>query len=96
VGVAHPVKADVGCRNTVYHAKAQSGADYFSRFSEAGVREYRVELLDEDRSRTTLLLDAYRKILCNETNATGELFEGLNVVRQLGVTNGTLTVLRDA
>jgi putative protease len=26
VGLDHPLKADVGCRNTVFHARAQSGA----------------------------------------------------------------------
>src|SRR6185436_7269725 len=31
VGMEHPLKADVGCRNTVFNALAQTGAEYVSR-----------------------------------------------------------------
>ena len=48
VGLEHPVKADVGCRNTMFHARAQSGAKYLSSFLAAGARVFRIELLDED------------------------------------------------
>jgi putative protease len=90
VGVEHPVKADVGCRNTVYHAKAQSGAEFVRQFLEAGARTFRVELLDENAGQTRRILEAYRQLL--DSGDTG-MWKQLNVVRQLGVTNGTLTVL---
>ena len=89
VGVDHPIKADVGCRNTVFHAKAQSGGEYLRQFIEAGARTFRIELLDEDAARTQQVIEAYRQLLAG--NADG--LDTLNVVRQLGVTSGTLTVL---
>ena len=47
VGAEHPVKADVGCRNTVFNALAQTGAEYVSRMLALGVRHFRVEFLNE-------------------------------------------------
>ena len=93
VGVEHPVKADVGCRNTVYHAKAQSGADYLRSFSEAGARVFRVELLEEDAEKTHTILQSYRELIDGTAGNPSGVFRHLNVVKQLGVTSGTLTVL---
>jgi putative protease len=93
VGVEHPVKADVGCRNTVYHAKAQSGADYLKSFLEAGARVFRVELLEEDAAKTRAIVQGYRDLLDGTAADSSALFRRLNVVKQLGVTSGTLTVL---
>ncbi len=89
VGIQHPVKADVGCRNTVFHAKAQTGAEFLRQFLDAGARTFRVELLEEDATRTLQILGAYRDLLAGKT----ENVKHLNAVRQLGVTSGTLTVL---
>ena len=89
VGIEHPIKADVGCRNTVFHAKAQSGGEFLRQFIEAGARAFRIELLDEDAARTQQVIEAYRQLIAG--NAAG--LDNLNVVRQLGVTSGTLTVL---
>ena len=89
VGVDHPIKADVGCRNTVFHARAQSGGEYIGQFVAAGARTFRIELLDEDAARTKLVIESYRQLFAG--NAAG--LDQLNVVRQLGVTSGTLTVL---
>ena len=93
VGVEHPVKADVGCRNTVYHAKAQSGADYLQSFLAAGARVFRVELLEEDAAKTRAILQGYRELIDGTAADSSALFRRLNVVKQLGVTSGTLTVL---
>jgi putative protease len=86
VGIEHPVKADVGCRNTVFHAKAQSGAEFLRQFIDTGARAFRVELLEENAAQTREILDAYRDWLAGK-NAD------IKAVRQLGVTSGTLTVL---
>ncbi len=90
VGIEHPVKADVGCRNTVYHAKAQSGAEFLRQFLDAGARVFRVELLEEDAAQARKVLETYRQLLDGSDDAA---WKRLNVVRQLGVTSGTLTVL---
>jgi putative protease len=44
-GKEHPVVVDVGCRNTVFSAEANSVADDIPRFVAKGVRRFRVELL---------------------------------------------------
>jgi putative protease len=93
VGAEHPLKADVGCRNTVYHAKAQSGADFVESFIDAGARVFRVELLDEDAAKTRAILQSYRGLIDGTKDDPSALFRSLNVVKQLGVTSGTLTVL---
>ena len=93
VGAEHPVKADVGCRNTVYHARAQSGADFIRSFIDAGARVYRVELLEEDAAKTRAILQNYRQLIDGTAADPSALFHRLNVVKQLGVTSGTLTVL---
>jgi len=93
VGVEHPVKADVGCRNTVFHAKAQSGIDYLQAFRGAGAKFFRVEFLEEDPTMARRILQAYRESICGTEADSPALFRQLNVVKQLGVTSGTLTVL---
>ncbi len=93
VGLDHPLKADVGCRNTVFHARAQSGADFLASFRSAGATRFRVELLNEDAAKSELILRTYQGLLAGEI-ATTELVARLRVASQLGVTNGTLTVLR--
>ena len=47
VGAEHPLKADAGCRNTVFNALAQTGAEYVARMLALGVRHFRVEFLNE-------------------------------------------------
>ena len=38
VGMEHPLKADVGCRNTLYNAVPQTAAEYLPRLLARGVR----------------------------------------------------------
>ena len=93
MGVEHPVKVDVGCRNTVYHARAQSGAEYLADFLKAGARVFRVELLEEDAAATRSIVQTYRQLLDGEPQDAAQLVRQLKAVNQLGVTAGTLTVL---
>ena len=89
VGEAHPLVADVGCRNTVFNAHAQSAAPFLPRLREAGVRHFRVELLRESAAETQALLDSYAGVLTGA--ATGpRVWRELQVLNQLGVTRGTM------
>lgn len=85
VGVAHPVRADAGCRNTVYHAVPQTGAQFFARLKAAGLRHYRLELLAEDGATAGRLLAAYRALLADEL-AGDALWRSLRATGRLGVT----------
>jgi U32 family peptidase len=93
VGVEHPVKVDVGCRNTVFQSKAQSGAAYWRSFAERGLRRFRVELVDETWEEALGLIAAYRQLLAGSISP-GQLLERVKVQSQLGVTTGTLAVKR--
>lgn len=92
VGMAHPVKADAGCRNTVFNARAQTGAEFVDLLKEAGVRHFRVEFLDEGPEEVHRTLTRYQQLLRGEIRGE-ELWRELRLVHQLGVTRGTL--LRD-
>ena len=63
VGSEHLVKADVGCRNTVFNARAQSGAQCAQALLAAGLRRFRVEFLSENRSEARHLIRVYRQLL---------------------------------
>ncbi|TVR49313.1 MAG: U32 family peptidase [Puniceicoccaceae bacterium] len=89
VGVAHPVGVDVGCRNTVYHAKAQSAAAFVDAFRALGLNRFRIELLNETPAETTRLITAYRELLGGAVDAA-TLLDRLGAANQLGVTGGTL------
>ncbi len=88
VGMKHPVKADVGCRNTVFHGKAQSGAIYFDKFWSIGIRRFRVELLMEDSFETLKVLAAYENLI--KGRLSGEtLIKEIGALNRVGVTFGT-------
>lgn len=93
VGMKHPLLADVGCRNTLFNAVAQTGACYFNELRKAGLRHFRVELLGENASGTKKILRVYSELLSGEI-AGSELCRELKAREQLGVTEGTLTELR--
>jgi U32 family peptidase len=95
VGLTHLVKADVGCRNTVFNARAQTGAQYFARLQRAGLRYFRVELLDEDRENAHRLISLYLRLL--EGSRSGdEVWHELKADSRLGVTHGTLNNAQNA
>jgi putative protease len=89
VGAEHPLKADVGCRNTVFNSLAQTGAEYVSRMMELGVRHFRVEFLNETPEQVTQTISKYRRLLRGEITGT-ELWRELKLMNQLGVTRGQI------
>jgi U32 family peptidase len=89
VGAEHPVKADVGCRNTVFNALAQTGADYVSRMLALGVRSFRIEFLNETPEQLTQTVSKYRQLLHGEITGP-QLWRELKLLNQLGVTRGQM------
>jgi len=89
IGMLHPVRVDDGCRNTVYNAIEQSGAEYLRIFLELGVADYRVEFLEESADRVHEVLALYRKALDGEISG-GEVWRTLKATNRLGVTRGQL------
>jgi putative protease len=89
VGAEHPVKADVGCRNTVFHSLAQTGAEHVSRLLALGAQHFRVEFLTETPSQVVETISAYRQLL--DGSITGsQVWRELRLLNQLGVTRGAV------
>ncbi len=89
VGAEHPVKADVGCRNTVFNALAQTGAEYVSKMVALGVRHFRVEFLNETPEQVVQTISKYRQLLRGEITGA-QLWRELKLMNQLGVTRGQM------
>jgi putative protease len=90
VGAEHPVKADVGCRNTVFNSRAQTGAEHVQRLIALGVRHFRLEFLNETADQASQTISSYRELL--EGEITGEqLWRKLKLLNQLGVTRALST-----
>jgi len=84
VGEAHPIRADVGCRNTVFNARPQSGISHLDSLLEAGLRRFRIELLNETPEETVRLLQAYRETISGRSDPR-RLAKTLGARDQLGV-----------
>ncbi|HCC19860.1 MAG TPA: peptidase U32 [Verrucomicrobiales bacterium] len=89
VGQLHTLKADVGCRNTLFNGKAQTGARFYQQLRGTGLRRFRIDFLDEDKLSAMQIINAYQELLSGAT--TGHhLWQDLDVMEKLGVTEGTL------
>jgi len=84
VGESHPIRADVGCRNTVFNSSPQSGASHIPQLLATGLRHFRLELLDESPEEAVSLLRAYREALAGQTDPS-HLARSLGARDQLGV-----------
>ncbi len=84
-GHDHPVVVDVGCRNTVFNAFAQSAAPLVPKLLELGVRRFRVELVWERADEVARTLGAYRALVAGEL-APAAALEAAAVHERYGVT----------
>ena len=89
VGALHTLKADAGCRNTLYNARAQTGAEFARHLAALGAPAFRIEFLHESADEVTRTLASYRQLLHGEINGP-DLWRELKATNQLGVTRGTL------
>lgn len=90
VGAAHVLHADIGCRNTLYNASAQSGAEAVGPLQRLGVSQFRIELLRDTAPETTRhLIDLYRALLAGKTDGA-QVWQQLKADNRIGVTRGTL------
>ena len=89
VGAELPLKADAGCRNTVYNNRAQTGADYVARLLELGARSFRVEFINEGADEVVRTLTRYQQLLRGEITGA-DVWRELKLLNQLGVTRGQM------
>tara|TARA_R110002072_G_scaffold179059_1_gene335015 strand:- start:43468 stop:45960 length:2493 start_codon:yes stop_codon:yes gene_type:complete len=94
VGMEHPLTADVGCRNTLFNAVPQSAAEAIPQLLNAGVRDFRIELLDSESSEVSSIISLYRSLLAGEISPQ-KVWSQLKASNRVGVTRGTLEERRD-
>eukprot|EP00980_Cylindrotheca_fusiformis_P031112 scaffold25830_cov162-Cylindrotheca_fusiformis.AAC.13 len=79
-GADNLVLADMGCRNTVFSAQAQSGAHSLQAWKNVGAKHFRIELVDESAKDIKIIVNGYSDILEGTTKA-GTLWDSLEDVR---------------
>ena len=65
-GADNLVLADMGCRNTVFTAQAQSGVHSLKEWSGAGVGRLRIELVDESADDAERVVRIYQEVLAGD------------------------------
>ncbi|GFR48190.1 hypothetical protein Agub_g10043 [Astrephomene gubernaculifera] len=98
-GADHLVLADMGCRNTVFNAQAQSGVFYIRDLLRAGYRTIRIELVDEQPEYVAPLLEGYRDVILGR-RGPGDLWRWLATLPDAngavhGVEAGSLQVHKE-
>ena len=93
-GRAHPVIADVGCRNTVFGAEAQEASAHIDSWRQAGIRHFRLEFVHESAQEVQRVTSAFQAFLQGRINA-GQLGAELKRSAPAGVTEGSLFVAED-
>jgi U32 family peptidase len=90
VGTEHLLKADTGCRNTLFNGTAQTGAEYVKQLLSSGLRYFRIEFVDESPQQVVQTIRCYQQLLDGNMSGT-QLWKMLKLRNQLGVTRGTLS-----
>ncbi len=93
-GRAHPVMADVGCRNTVFGAEAQEASAHLETWRAAGISHFRLEFAHESHDEVRAIANAFAAALKGFLTPA-ELQKELKSVAPGGVTQGSLHVAKD-
>ncbi|MDZ4799028.1 MAG: DUF3656 domain-containing protein, partial [Bryobacteraceae bacterium] len=90
-GRAHPVIADIGCRNTVFGAEAQEASAHLDTWLAAGIEHYRVEFAHETQAQTKAVIEAFTSRLAGRITSD-QLARELRRAAPQGTTEGSLFV----
>jgi putative protease len=90
-GRAHPVMADVGCRNTVFGAEAQEASLHLEAWRAAGIARFRLEFAHESAPQVTAVTHAFADALAGRRTAR-ELMQHLQKISPQGVTQGSFFI----
>ncbi len=93
-GRAHPVMADVGCRNTVFGAEAQEASRHLAAWQQAGITHFRLEFAHETAAQVSGITQAFAAALAGKLEAPA-LTRQLQHLAPQGVTEGSLFVPAD-
>jgi putative protease len=92
VDLVHPVIVDVGCRNTVFNAQAQSAASLVPELLARGVRRFRLELVRETADEAHRLYAAYSQLVAGAISPA-DVVRAAAAHEQFGITRGTMRTL---
>ncbi len=90
-GRAHPVLADVGCRNTVFGAEAQEASAHLDAWRQAGIIHYRLEFVHESPAQVEQVFHAFDAAL-HDRITPKDLSAQLRRIAPQGTTEGSLFV----
>jgi putative protease len=90
-GRAHPVMADVGCRNTVFGAQAQEASAYLNQWRAAGIHHYRLEFVHEQSDEVGEVTSAFMETLAGKSSSA-RLTRRLAEIAPQGTTAGSFFV----
>jgi len=90
-GRAHPVMADVGCRNTVFGAEAQEASRHLADLQGAGLTHFRLEFVHESAEQVRQISQAFQKALHGQVGYA-ELTRQLSRLAPQNTTEGSLFV----
>ncbi len=93
-GRAHPVMADVGCRNTVFGAEAQEASGHLGEWTNAGIRHFRLEFAHESADQVRQVTRAFDLALA-ERMSFQKLAVELKRIAPQSTTEGSLFVPND-
>jgi putative protease len=88
-GREHPVMADVGCRNTVFGAEAQTDPAAMKTWQTAGLRHFRIEFVHEPETEVAGVIECFDKYL-KGVSTTDQLQTSLAAIASTGITEGSL------
>jgi U32 family peptidase len=99
-GTEHILKADAGCRNTLFNGVVQTGGEHAKQMMARGVQNFRIEFVNETPHELHQITRCYQQLLNGDITG-GDLWRSLQaqnaqkgthqpVQRQLGVTRGTI------
>lgn len=90
-GRAHPVIADVGCRNTVFGGEAQEASAHMEGWLASGIGHFRLEFVEESARQVEQVTAAFRAYLSHR-NSAKQLRDELTRLAPEGITEGSLFV----
>jgi putative protease len=90
-GRAHPLTADIGCRNTVFGAEAQEASAHLRAWRAAGIRHFRIEFAHESNRQVKEVISLFRRALDEEISFS-QLSVALKNVAPQGTTEGSLFI----
>lgn len=90
-GRAHPVMADVGCRNTVFGVEAQEASRHLNDWLRAGIRHFRLEFVHETGEQVGTIARLFEQAIAGDITPRKLASELRNMAPQ-GTTEGSLFV----